>query len=100
MTIDFTIPDSPPIYVRIKRDAFNGRFTCVANGNEYEIRSPLDLGTHFTFALTHNYTVELAGSSPHLIEIEHSRPRWLAGFRPQRYVIKVDGVLVADKTGY
>jgi hypothetical protein len=34
-----------------------------------------------------------------MIEIEHSRPRFFGGIRPQRYIVKVDGKVVADETG-
>ena len=100
MKINFTIPDDPPIDVSIIRDPFFGKFTCKANGETYEIRGLYDLRTHFTFATTHNYRLEVGDDRRHLIEIEHSRPRFVAGFRPQRYIVKVDGVFVADKTGY
>lgn len=100
MKINFAIPDQPPINVEIKRDWFTGSFKCTANGKEYEIKSPYALGTHFAVSTTHNYTVEVGGEKKHLIEIEHSRPRFFGGLRPQRYVVKVDGALVADQTGF
>lgn len=100
MNIKFTIPDPEPVHVTISRDWFTGSFKCIANGTQYQIKSPLALGTHFAVSTTHNYTVELGDPVKHLIEIEHSRPRFFGGLRPQRYVIKVDGKLVADETGF
>ena len=97
MKINFTIPDSTPINVEIKRDWFTGSFKCIANGREYEIKSPLALGTHFSVSTKHDYKVEVG---EHIIEIEHSRPRFFGGLRPQRYIVKVDGKLVADQTGF
>ena len=97
MKINFTIPGPEPINVEINRDSFTGSFKCVANGTQYQIKIPLALGTHFSVATTHNYTVEIG---EHVIEIEHSRPRFFGGLRPQRYIVKVDGNLVADQTGY
>ena len=97
MKINFTIPDPEPINVEITRNWFTGSFNCSANGRTYEIKSPLSLGTHFSVSTKHDYTVEVGG---HLIEIEHSRPRFFGGVRPQRYVVKVDGEVVADETGY
>ena len=47
MKINFTIQDQPPIDVEIKRDWFTGSFKCIANGKEYAIKSPYNLGTHF-----------------------------------------------------
>jgi hypothetical protein len=100
MKITLTIPDQTPINAEITRNWFTGSFTCVANGKGYEIKSPYDLGTHFTISTTHNYTVEVGHEIKHLIEIEHRRPRFFGGLRPQRYIVKVDGELVADQTGF
>jgi len=97
MKINFTIQDPTPIEVEIKRDWFTGSFKCIANGREYEIKSPYDIGTHFAISTTQNYTVEVG---EHIIEIDHSRPRFFGGLRPQRYIVKVDGELVADQTGF
>jgi hypothetical protein len=85
--------------VVLTRDWFTGSFKCLANGRTYEIKDPLSLGTHFSVATTHNYAVEIGDTTRHLIEIEHSRPRFFGGLRPQRYIVKVDGNLVADETG-
>lgn len=100
MNIKFTIPVPEPIDVEIDRNWFTGSFTCKANGRKHEIKSPLALGTHFALATTHNYTVEIGEITKHLIEIEHTRPRFFGGLRPQRYIVKVDGSLVADQTGF
>ena len=100
MNIKFTIPDPEPIDVVIDRNWFTGSFTCSANGQHYELKSPLSLGTHFSVATTHNYIGEVGEAVKHVIEIEHSRPRFLGGLRPQRFVVKVDGELVADETGF
>ena len=97
MKINFTIPDPEPIDVEVTRDWFTGSFKCTANGRTYQIKSPLSLGTHFAISTKHDYTVEVG---EHLVEIEHSRPRFLGGVRPQRYVVKVDGKVVADETGF
>jgi len=100
MNIKFTISDPQPIDVEITRDWFTGSFKCSANGTGHEIKSPLALGTHFAISTTHNYTVDVGDAIRHRIEIEHSRPRFMGGLRPQRYIVKVDGELVADKTGF
>lgn len=100
MKINFTIPDPEPINVEITRDWFTGSFKCIANGKEHQIKSPLALGTHFAISTTHNYAVEVGDATKHIIEIEHSRPRFFGGLRPQHYIVKVDGNLVADQTGF
>ena len=100
MNINFTIQDQPPIDVEIKRDWFTGSFKCIANGREHAIKTPYALGTHFAISTTQNYTVEVGDETKHIIEVEHSRPRFFGGLRPQRYIVKVDGELVADQTGF
>jgi hypothetical protein len=97
MKINFTIQDPTPIEVEIKRDWFTGSFKCIANGRQYEIKSPYGFGTHFAICDDADYTVEVG---EHIIEIDHSRPRFFGGLRPQRYIVKVDGELVADQTGF
>ena len=100
MKIQFTIPGPEPINVEINRDWFTGSFKCIANGKQYQIKSPLAIGTHFAISTTHNYSVEIGDNPKHFIEIEHSRPRFFGGLRPQRYIVKVDGNLVVDQTGF
>ena len=97
MKIQFSIPDVEPIGVVIQRNWFTGSFTCTANEPSYEIKSPFALGTHFAIQTTNNYTVQIG---EHLVEIEHSRPRFFGGLRRHRYVVKLDGDVVADQTGY
>jgi hypothetical protein len=100
MRIKFKIADPQPIDVEISRDWFTGSFKCIADGKAHELKSPLSLGTHFALSTTHNYSVEVGDATKHLIEIEHSRPRFFGGVRPQRYIVKVDGDQVADETGF
>ena len=97
MKITFTIPAVHPIDVVIERNWFTGSFTWKANGKTHEIKSPLAVGTHFAIDTKDDYSVAIA---EHLVEIEHSRPRVFGGLRPQRYIVKVDGNVVADRTGF
>lgn len=100
MKIQFTIPDPEPINIEIYRNSFTGSFTCTANRKQHELKSPLAVGTHFAVDAKHDYTVEINEGTKHLIEIEHSRPRFFGGLLPNRYIVKLDGNLVADETGY
>jgi len=97
MKIEFTIPDPQPIQVVIERNWFTGSFTCTANGQSQEMRSPLDIRTHFNIATTNNYTMQIG---EHTVEVGHTRPRFFGGLRPQTYIVKVDGRLVAEQTGF
>ena len=96
MNIKFSLPDGTD--VEIIRDAFTGSFKCLLDGKEFQIKSPFHIGTHFAIGTTHNCTVEVGDKTTHLIEIEHSRPRFFGGLRLQRYVVA--GNIVADRTGY
>ena len=97
MKITFTVTDVHPFDVVIERNWFTGSFTCKANGKTHEIKSPLSIGTHFAIDTKHDYTFTIRG---HFVEIEHSRPRFFGGLRPQRYIVKVDGNVVADQKGF
>jgi hypothetical protein len=100
MKIEFTIEGPPPVDVVIERDSFTGKFTCTANGQVYMIKNPLNPATHFSLKLKKFYTFEIGppGGS-HLIEIEHTRPLFLAASRPHEYAVSVDGKLVTDHKG-
>ncbi len=97
MKITFTIPDVHPIDVVIERNWFTGSFTWTANGKTKEIKNPLAIGTHFDTQTKHDYTFTIG---EHFVEIEHSRPRFFGGLRPQRYIVKVNGNVVADQKGF
>ena len=97
MRITFTIPAVHPFDVVIERNWFTGSFTWKANGRTHKIKSPLAIGTHFDVDTKHDYAFAIG---EHFVEIEHTRPRFFGGFRPQRYIVKVDGNVVADRTGF
>jgi hypothetical protein len=101
MKLEFTVDGPEPINVTLERDAFTGKFTCTANGETQVLRSPLDPSTHFSLKLKKLYSVEIGrGEASHLISIEHTRPRLLAGFRPHEYYVTVDGRLITTYKGY
>lgn len=98
MKMQFTIEEAGPIHVLIERNWFTGRFTCTANGKIHTIKNPMDPGTHFNFTLKRTYAVDV--SEQHRIVIEHTRPLFFAGFRPQQYAVTVNGEVVAEYRGY
>ena len=50
--------------------------------------------------LVKHWTLNLDGPEPHQVVIEKERKRWLAGLRPQKYRVFVDGVLLLEHEGF
>jgi len=66
-------------------------------GDEYvELQNPWNPATHVSFTLTHTWRHTFGA---HEIEIEKRRPLLLAGFRPNAFSVKVDGVVAAQANG-
>lgn len=100
MKIAFTIGTTETIEVVIKRNCFTGRFTCTANGQVHILKTFWNPSAHFSTRLTNVYTVEVGTREKQLITIEHKRPLFVAGFRPQEYKVTVDGKVVSEYRGY
>ncbi len=100
MRIEFTIDNPERIDVVIERNWFSGKMTCVANGKIFKIKSALNPATHINFKLTKIYNVEVGNIHKRTITIEHTRPLMMAGLRPQKYVVTVDGHPAAEYQGY
>ena len=94
MQIDFDIDGKPVQYFR---EAMLGTSELRTPDGNIEIDSPLSLGTHFSFKLTKEKTVQLYG---HSVTVEKVRPLFFAGFRPSNYRIFVDGELRAEQSGF
>lgn len=100
MRIAFTINQPEHIDIVIERNWFTGKFTCTANGQVYSLRSALNPSTHFNVTLTKEFDVEVGTVHKHHILIVHTRPLLLAGFRPQKYTVTLDGELVGNYEGF
>ena len=83
--------------VEFHRDSFWGGVKLVVDGNAQELVSSSSLSTHFNYEPIKTWTLNLFG---HRVDITKTRPLFLAGFRPHHYMVLVDGVIVADRTGY
>jgi len=94
MQIDFQIDGKPVQYFR---DPIIGSSELRTPDGHIEIDSPLSVGTHLSFKLKKQKTVELYG---HDVTVEKVRPLFFAGFRPMNYRIFVDGELRAEQSGY
>ncbi len=99
MQFSFTIPGPSPTHVTIDRDSFTGKFTCTENGRVHDIASLLNPFTHFNLKLEKVYELKIGDTQQHFLTIKHIRPLFLAGFRPHRFQVWVDGNFFIDHTG-
>ena len=94
MRIAFDVGDAKAVFTR---NWFTGHTRLHLDGLALTVEDPADVGTHFTFALTRAWRWKIQGRQ---VVVEKSRPRWMAGFRPQTYRIAIDGQQIVEKTGY
>lgn len=93
MELRFDVGGEPAVF---RRDGFSGRADLSIGGEPHELASPGQLGTHFSTGLRRTWRVEAGG---HVVEIEKIRPFLAAAFRPHRFIVRVDGQVVADEVG-
>jgi len=94
MQIEFTLDGA---VAEFRRNWFTGRAELRIDGKTDLLQHVLDLGTHVQFSLTKSWRRQCNG---HEVTIEVVRPLILAGFRPQKYRVLVDGSVVAERHGY
>jgi hypothetical protein len=94
MNIKFDIGTSS---AQFHRNPLTGSTCLLIDGQKTSLASPLDPATQFSMQLKRVWTVSHGART---IEIEKIRPQWLAGFRPQTYVVRVDGEEVATAHGF
>ena len=84
------------VQVEFYRDQLTGRAELRMPNEVVSLQSPLNPATHFTLKLTKTWRQSIAGSE---VVIEKVRPLLLAGLRPSKYRIFVDGQLAAEDEG-
>lgn len=99
MQFSFTIAGPPPVDVLVERDSFTGKFTCAYNGQTQELASVLNPFTYFNLKLEKVYTVIVGDQNQYNVTIKHIRPLFLAGFRPHRFQVWVDGQFYLEHLG-
>jgi hypothetical protein len=78
------------------RNVATGRTRLRVGETEYPVESPFALSTHFSLRTTRTWTV-LVGE--HEVRMTKMRPLLFGGLRLNRYVVEVDGQVVADEIG-
>ena len=93
MLINFLVGDIP---VEFSRDQMTGRAEVKTQGGTLVLDNPLNPATHVSLSLTKEWRFNIGGTN---VLIEKKRPLLLAGFRPSRYRVIVEGTVVAEQTG-
>ena len=93
MQINFEVADVP---AEFSWNNMTGKAELLVGDDVILLQSPLNPTTHVSFSLKHTWHHRGAG---HQVEIEKRRPLFIAGFRPNAFTVKVDGVIVAEATG-
>jgi hypothetical protein len=94
MRIRFEVAETPCEY---HRNPFLGGARLRVGPDVVALQSAIDPRTQIGFTLSRAWERSFKG---HTIRIEKDRPLVLAGVRPQRYRVFVDGQLVADESGF
>jgi len=83
--------------VEFCRRWFTGGASLNTPGGTIRLQHAANPFTHFSLKLTRCWVANIAGAEVHIVK---TRPLFLAGFRPQRYDVLVNGNVVASQAGY
>jgi len=93
MKINFSVADTDVEFIR---DAMTGRAEVRTQSGTLLLQDPFNPTTHFSLSLIKEWRAEINGAN---ILIQKKRPLFLAGLRPSRYRVFIDGALVTEQTG-
>jgi hypothetical protein len=94
MRIRFEVAGTPCEY---RRNPFTGAAQLRVGPEVVSLQGAIDPRTQIGFTLSRAWERSFEG---HTIRIEKDRAVILAGFRPQRYRVSVDGQLVVQESGF
>lgn len=86
--------------IEFSRNCFTGAMQILVDGEEVARESWLALPTHFSLTRKRRYEFVVGKSEKHQVVIEKERPLIIAGIRPQKYRVYVDGHLLHEESGY
>src|SRR5947208_15007555 len=100
MRFAFKLGDIETARVDFYRNPWVGTMRITADGQQVAFVDPTRLSTHFNFKWVKRYTfVDGQGERPE-VTIEHERPVWLGGLKPNKYRVFVDGEITGMHQGY
>jgi len=82
------------------RNWFFGTERLRADGEIVARRSVVSPSNYVSIPLCRRYEFSVGTSEPHTVVFEKERPLLLAGFRPHKYRVIVDGKLVHEQEGF
>ena len=100
MRFSFEVGDGEKCRVEFYRGPLFGAMTVTANGKLVVFKDPEKLSTHFSLECVKRYEFSVGEKERHEVAIEHERPLLLAGLRPHKYRVNVDGKLVEEHHGF
>jgi hypothetical protein len=100
MKFAFEVGDSEKARVEFYRNPWIGTMRITANGQQVAHVDPTHLSTHFDLQWVKRYTFVVGQQERHEITIEHERPVFAGGLRPNEYRVFVDGKMTEEHHGY
>lgn len=100
MKFELEVGSTEKHQITFDRSWFTGAMSIKVDGHEVASRSSLNPATHVFFELVERFPFSVGQGDRHDVLIEHERPVLIAGLRPHKYRVFVDGQLVQERRGY
>jgi len=100
MRFAFKLGDIETARVEFYRNPWVGTMRITADGRHVVFVDPTRLTTHFDFKWVKRYTFVVGQGERHEVTIEHERPVWMGGLKPNTYRVFVDGQMTEMHQGY
>lgn len=100
MKFTLEIGDKEKHRIDYYRNWFFGTERLRADGEIVASRSAVSPSNYVSIPLCRRYEFNIGTSEPHLVVFEKERPLILAGIRPHKYRVFVDGKLVHEQEGF
>ena len=117
MKFTFDVGDQEKCRITFSRNPFTGKTTVstdsgiilwnttgptpvTVQGKTIALKTPTDLGTHYSFESLNRYELTVGKKEKHPVVIEHERPGCVGGLLPNKYRAFVDSRLVAEHSGF
>jgi hypothetical protein len=100
MRFTLEVGDKEKSRIDFSRNWFTGAMQIFVNGEKVAQQNWLAPSTHFNFTLKRRHEFVVGRDEKHQVVVERERPLLVAGIRPQRYRLFVDGELIHEQTGY
>lgn len=101
MRFEFSVGQPPnDTMVEFIRNPWIGTVTARVNGQLIRLRSALHPSTWYSVDRIRRYEIPDADPGGRAIVVEHERPRWWAGLRPNTYRVFVGEDQIAVHRGY